>query len=57
MHVSIFKRNFDWIVIVGSHAVTFHQTLAEAMEHASTQIRSANNLGAVTQDHYSVYDG
>ena len=49
MNVSVFKRNFEWIVIVDYHAITFHQTFADAMRHASTQIRSANNSGAVTQ--------
>ena len=57
MNVTIFKRNFDWIVIIGTHDVTFHQTFASAMRHAYTQIRSADNLGAAAQDHYALYDG
>ena len=57
MNVTIFKRNLDWIVIVGTHDVTFHQTLAGAMEHASAQIRSPDNLGETPKDHYALYDG
>ena len=56
MNVSVFKRNFEWIVIVDYHAITFHQTFADAMRHASTQVRSANNFGAVTQNHFSLHD-
>ena len=57
INISIFRRHLDWIVIVGTHDVTFHQTLAGAMEHASAQIRSPDNLGETPKDQYALYDG
>ena len=53
-HVQIFRRNKDWIVLTDDHTVTFHQTLAGAMEHASAQIRTPAYFRAALQGHESL---
>jgi hypothetical protein len=52
-NVQIFRRNQDWIVLTEDHTVTFHQTLAGAMEHASAQIRTPAYSGTALQGHES----
>ena len=36
MNVQIFRHDKEWIVLTESYALTFHQTLAGAMDHTST---------------------
>jgi hypothetical protein len=53
-NVQIFRNNRDWIVLTEDHTVTFHQTLAGAMEHASAQVRTPAYSGAASQGHESL---
>jgi ActR/RegA family two-component response regulator len=53
-NVQIFRHNKDWIVLIEDHTVTFHQTLARAMEHASAQIRTSAHSGTPSQGHESL---
>ena len=49
MNVQISWRNAEWIVLTESYALTFHQTLASAMNHAATEIGASNHHGASQQ--------
>ena len=57
MNISIFRRSKEWIVLTDRYELTLHEDLASAMSHASAEIRTADNLGATTQNHYAFYDG
>jgi hypothetical protein len=49
MNVQIFRHNVEWIVLTESYALTFHQTLAGAMNHAATEIGASDHHGASQQ--------
>ena len=49
MNVQIFRHNKEWIVLTESCTLTFHQTLAGAMQHASTEIGASDHHGASQQ--------
>ena len=45
MNVQIFRHDKEWIVLTESYALTFHQTLAGAMNHAATEIGASDHHG------------
>ena len=45
MNVQIFRHDKEWIVLTESYALTFHQTLAGAMDHAATEIGASDHHG------------
>ena len=49
MNVQIFRHDKEWIVLTESYTLTFHQTLAGAMDHAATQIGASDRHGASSQ--------
>nr|BAR23424.1 hypothetical protein [uncultured Mediterranean phage uvMED] len=49
MNVQIFRHNVEWIVLTESYALTFHRTLAGAMNHAATEIGASDHHGAAQQ--------
>ena len=55
MNVQIFRHNAEWIVLTESYALTFHQTLAGAMDHAATEIGASDHHGASEQSN-SAFD-
>ena len=57
MNISIFRRKTEWIVLTDRYELTLHEDLASAMNHASAEIRTADNFGATTQNHHALYDG
>ena len=54
MNVQIFRHNAEWIVLTESYALTFHQTLAVAMDHAATEIGASDHHGASAQSDSAV---
>jgi hypothetical protein len=56
MDVHIYRYRKEWIVLTEDLEVTFHQTLAGAMEHASAAIRSPTNTSALTEGYSSLYN-
>ena len=56
MNISIFRRNKEWFVLTDRYELTLHEDLASAMNYASAEIRTADNLGATTQNHQALYD-
>jgi len=56
MNASIFRHQNDWIVLTDSFEITFHQSLASAMSHASAQIGSSDHLGATQSSYTACYD-
>lgn len=56
MNISIFRRKTEWIVLTDRYELTLHEDLASAMNYASAEIRTADNLGATTQNHQALYD-
>jgi hypothetical protein len=49
MNVQIFRHQNEWIVLTEAYALTFHQTLAGAMRHASTEIGASVDHGTPQQ--------
>ena len=49
MNVQIFRHDKEWIVLTESYTLTFHQTLAGAMDHAATEIGASDHHGASQQ--------
>ena len=49
MNVQIFRHIKEWIVLTESCTLTFHQTLAGAMDHAATEIGASDHHGASSQ--------
>ena len=45
MNVQIFRHDTEWIVLTESYALTFHQTLAGAMDHAAAEIGASDHHG------------
>ena len=45
MNIQIFRHDKEWIVLTESYALSFHQTLAGAMDHAATQIGASDHHG------------
>ena len=56
MDVHIYRYRKEWIVLTEELEVTFHQTLAGAMEHASAAIRSPTNTSALTEGYSSLHN-
>ncbi len=54
MNLRIFKHNDEWIVLNECSAITFHQSLADAMDHASTQIRQTTDNGTAHESHQAL---
>ena len=55
MNVQIFRHNAEWIVLTESYALTFHQTLGSAMDHAATEIGASDHHGTPEQSN-STFD-
>ena len=49
MNVQIFRHDKEWIVLTESYALTFHQTLAGAMDHAAAEIGASDHHGTSQQ--------
>ena len=49
MNIQIFRHRDEWIVLNESYEITFHQTLAKAMNHAATEIGASDRHGASQQ--------
>ena len=49
MNIQIFRHDVQWIVLTESYALTFHKTLASAMDHAATEIGASDRYGASQQ--------
>ncbi len=49
MNVQIFRHDKEWIVLTESYALTFHQTLGSAMDHAATEIGASDHHGTSEQ--------
>ena len=56
MNVQIFRHDKEWIVLTESYALTFHQTLAGAMNHAATEIGASDRNGAPQQSNSTRYN-
>ena len=54
MNVQIFRHNKEWIVLTESCTLTFHQTLAGAMDHAATEIGASDHHGASSQSNSAI---
>ena len=55
MNVQIFRHDKEWIVRTESYALTFHQTLGSAMDHAATEIGASDHHGTPEQSN-STFD-
>ena len=49
MNIQIFRHEKEWIVLTESYGLTFHQSLASAMDYAATEIGASNHHGASSQ--------
>ena len=56
MNVQIFRHDKEWIVLTESYALTFHQTLAGAMDHAATEIGASDHHGTPQQGNSALDD-
>ena len=56
MDVHIYRHRKEWIVLTEDLQVTFHQTLAGAMEHASAAVRTSTNYAALTESYSPLHD-
>jgi hypothetical protein len=56
MNVQIFRHDKEWIVLTESYALTFHQTLGSAMDHAATQIGASDHHGTSEQSNSAIND-
>ena len=57
MNVQIFRHDKEWIVLTESYALTFHQTLAGAMDHAATEIGASDHHGTSSKSDSTGYNG
>jgi hypothetical protein len=57
MNVQIFRHDKEWIVLTESYALTFHQTLAGAMDHAAAEIGASDHHGTPKQSNSAFDDG
>ena len=49
MNVQIFRHDKEWIVLTESYGLTFHQSLASAMNYAATEIGASDHHGTPQQ--------
>jgi len=49
MNIQIFRHEKEWIVLTESYGLTFHQSLASAMNYAATEIGASDHHGASPQ--------
>ena len=56
MNVQIFRHDKEWIVLTESYALTFHQTLAGAMDHAAAEIGASDHHGTSQQGNSALDD-
>ena len=56
MNVQIFRHDKKWIVLTESYALTFHQTLAGAMDHAATEIGASDDHGTSSKSDSTSYN-
>ena len=56
MNVQIFRHDKEWIVLTESYALSFHQTLAGAMDHAAAEIGASNDHGTSLQSNPTGYN-
>jgi hypothetical protein len=56
MDVHIYRHRKEWIVLTEDLEVTFHQTLAGAMEHASAAVRSPVDHGSLEESYFPLHD-
>ncbi|BAQ93092.1 hypothetical protein [uncultured Mediterranean phage uvMED] len=56
MNVQIFRHDKEWIVLTESYALSFHQTLAGAMDHAAAEIGASNDHGTSSKSNPASYN-
>ena len=56
MNVQIFRHDKEWIVLTESYALSFHQTLAGAMDHAATEIGASDHHGTSSKSDSTSYN-
>ena len=56
MDVHIYRHRKEWIVLTEDLEVTFHQTLAGAMEHASAALRTPTDYAAFAESYSPLHD-
>ena len=56
MNIQIFRHDVQWIVLTEYYALTFHKTLASAMDHAATEIGASDRYGASQQSNPTGYN-
>jgi len=56
MNVQIFRHDKEWIVLTESYALTFHQTLGSAMDHAATEIGASDHHGTSSKSDSTGYN-
>lgn len=56
MDVQIYRHRREWIVLTEDLEVTFHQTLAGAMEHASAAVRTPARNATLAESYSSLHD-
>ena len=56
MDVRIYRHRKEWIVLTEDLQVTFHQTLAGAMEHASAAIRTPTDHATFAESYSPLHD-
>ena len=56
MNVQIFRHEKEWIVLTESYRLTFHQSLASAMDYAATEIGASGHPGTSEQGNSTGYD-
>ena len=56
MNVHIYRHRKEWIVLTEDLQVTFHQTLAGAMEHASAAIRTPTDHATFAESYSPLHD-
>ena len=56
MNVQIFRHQNEWIVLTESYALTFHQTLAGAMDHAAAEIGASDHHGTSSKSDSTGYN-
>lgn len=56
MDVRVYRYRKEWIVLTEDLEVTFHQTLAGAMEHASAAVRTPAHNAALTESYSPLHD-
>ena len=56
MNAQIFRHRNEWIVLTQSYALTFHQTLAGAMDHAAAKIGASDHHGTSSKSDSTGYN-